>query len=364
MSEPNKATDKLKQASAEQPQSDLRTSRHALHSKSGKRRLRVCLLLGVLILLMALLFTRDELRRDAAETTEDAARYLAFDVLGWSPRQLFILRLRLAGLLDSPLAKEWLEAVEQAGENAVQTGSSFRKIKEFSPEEIKAEVYQLRLEQGQKLIWQFSRRDESDSALFASLEWRKSDKENWTTVTGLDTDEAPASRLISESGDYRFVLQPELFASAEYSLAIAHGGSLPFPVESASQRDIGSVFGDPRDGGARQHHGVDIFAEKRTPVTAVIDGQVRTGTGGIGGKHIWLSGGLLGLGSARYYYAHLDGFAVKSGEKVQKGEIIAYVGNTGNARTTPPHLHFGIYLGGPVDPAPFLKPGPKLPTSE
>jgi len=156
------------------------------------------------------------------------------------------------------------------------------------------------------------------------------------------------------------VLQPELFGRAEYSLAVANGGSLPFPVESASQRDIGSKFGAPRDGGTRAHHGVDIFAEKGTPITAVIDGNVRTGTGGIGGNHIWLSGGLFGLGSARYYYAHLDSFAIESGDQVKQGEVIGYVGNTGNAKTTPPHLHFGIYSGGPVDPAPFLKPEPVL----
>jgi len=83
----------------------------------------------------------------------------------------------------------------------------------------------------------------------------------------------------------------------------------------------------------------------------------------LGGKYVWLSGGMFGLGSARYYYAHLDDFAVESGDKVKKGEVIGYVGNTGNARTTPPHLHFGIYAGGPVDPEPFLKPQPELPAS-
>jgi len=314
-----------------------------------------------LVLLIALLITRDDLRQDASETFEDAFGYLAYDVLGWSPRELFILRLRFAGLLDSPLGKQWVGAVEEASKNPVQTGSAYRTVNEFSRDEISADVYQLTLEQGQKLIWQFSRLDEADNRLFASLERREKGSQNWTTITDLDTDKAIKSRFISQSDDYRFVLQPELFASVEYSLAIAHGGSLPMPVESASRRDIGSVFGDPRDGGAREHHGVDIFADKRTPVTAVIDGQVRTGTGGIGGKHIWLTGGLLSPYGARYYYAHLDGFVVSSGEDVQKGEIIGYVGNTGNARTTPPHLHFGIYSGGPVDPEPFLTPEPVLP---
>ena len=177
----------------------------------------------------------------------------------------------------------------------------------------------------------------------------------------MDADDAINSQVVSKAGDYRIVLQPELFASAEYLLAMANGGSLPFPVEGAGQRDIGSAFGVARDGGARKHHGVDIFAERGTPVTAVIDGYVRTGTGARGGEHVWLSGSMIGFGSARYYYAHLDSFVVESGDKVKKGDILGYVGNTGNAITTPPHLHFGIYSGGPVDPAPFLKPEPELP---
>ncbi|MGO1460730.1 MAG: M23 family metallopeptidase [Marinobacter sp.] len=92
-----------------------------------------------------------------------------------------------------------------------------------------------------------------------------------------------------------------------------------------------------------------------------MDGRVQTDTGGIGGNHVWLSGGMLGIGSASYYYAHLDSFAIESGDVVKKSEILGYVGNTGNARTTSPHLHFGIYSGGPIDPAPFLKPEPVLP---
>jgi Membrane proteins related to metalloendopeptidases len=53
---------------------------------------------------------------------------------------------------------------------------------------------------------------------------------------------------------------------------------------------------------------------------------------------------------------------VASGAHVETGDILGFVGNTGNARTTPPHLHFGIYTGsGPVNPAPFLGPPPRLP---
>jgi len=56
----------------------------------------------------------------------------------------------------------------------------------------------------------------------------------------------------------------------------------------------------------------------------------------------------------------LDAFAIASGDTVKRGDVLGFVGNTGNARTTPPHLHFGIYSGGPVDPVPFLQPQPLL----
>lgn len=360
MSDPSKATDSEQVSESE----NLQTEQENVEQppvKLRKRLKRSWFLFSVLVLLVVLLIVRDDLRQSAAESSEKAVRYVTFDILGWSPRDVFIWRLRVAGLLDSPLGQRWSEAVDLAGEQPVKAGGQFRTTESFASDEVEAHVYQLSLERGEKLIWQFSRLDTAESRLYASLERREKNNQEWSTITELDADDAINSQVVSKAGDYRIVLQPELFASAEYLLAMANGGSLPFPVEGAGQRDIGSAFGVARDGGARKHHGVDIFAERGTPVTAVIDGYVRTGTGARGGEHVWLSGSMIGFGSARYYYAHLDSFAVESGDKVKKGDILGYVGNTGNAITTPPHLHFGIYSGGPVDPAPFLKPEPELP---
>lgn len=362
MSDPSKQTDNEQTPEPDKVQTEQDNADQP-PKKPAKRVIRPWLLLGLLALLVVLLTVRDDLRQNAAESSENAVRYVAFDMLGWSPRDLFIWRLRVAGLLDSPLGQRWAEAADRAGEQPVQADGQYRITEAFASNEVEAHVYQVSLERGEKLIWQFSRLDTADSRLYASLERREKNDQEWSTVTDLDADDSTNSQAVSKAGDYRIVLQPELFASAEYSLAMANGGSLPFPVEGATQRDIGSFFGVDRDGGARKHHGVDVFAERGTPVTAVIDGYVRTGTGARGGEHVWLSGSMIGFGSARYYYAHLDSFAVESGDRVKRGDIIGYVGNTGNARTTPPHLHFGIYTGGPVDPAPFLKPEPVLPDS-
>ena len=360
MSDPSKQSDNEKTPEPDNVQIESESiDQSPINPK--KRLKRSWLLFGELALLVTLLIVRDDLRQNAAESSENAVRYVAFDILSWSPRDLFLWRLRVAGLLDSPLGQHWTQAVERASEQPVQASGQYRTTESFASDEVEAHVYQVSLERGEKLIWQFSRLDTSESRLYASLERREKNDQEWSTVTDLDADEAANSQVVSKASDYRIVLQPELFASAEYSLAMANGGSLPFPVEGSGQRDIGSAFGVDRDGGARKHHGVDIFAEKGTPVTAVIDGYVRTGTGARGGEHVWLSGSMIGFGSARYYYAHLDSFAVESGDKVKKGDILGYVGNTGNAITTPPHLHFGIYSGGPVDPAPFLKSEPVFP---
>jgi len=147
-------------------------------------------------------------------------------------------------------------------------------------------------------------------------------------------------------------LQPELERTGQYSLSIAVGPSLGFPV-SGTKAKAGSFWGASRDGGKRNHEGVDIFAPKGTPAVASEEGMITSvREGGIGGKVVWLrpTGKNYTL-----YYAHLDQQLVQPGQMVKKGDVIGTVGNTGNARTTPAHLHFGIYtFGGAVDPYPFI----------
>ena len=115
-------------------------------------------------------------------------------------------------------------------------------------------------------------------------------------------------------------------------------------------------FGNDRDGGARKHQGTDIFAGRGSAVVATVNGtiQVAANDGGNGGNRIWL----IGQDGTAYYYAHLNGFTVKAGDVVQAGQQIGMVGNTGNAISTPPHLHFEIHPGGrgapAVDPYPYL----------
>lgn len=126
-----------------------------------------------------------------------------------------------------------------------------------------------------------------------------------------------------------------------------------FPVFGAGAT-FTSDYGAPR-AGTGWHQGNDIFAPIGVPVLAVADGVLsKVGVNTLGGNRLWLTDD---LGNA-YYYAHLSGYAsnVADGLRVRAGEIIGFVGNTGQAITTPPHLHFEIHPGdgASVDPYPFL----------
>ena len=135
-------------------------------------------------------------------------------------------------------------------------------------------------------------------------------------------------------------------------------GALELPVHGVKRAALRSSWGEPRSG-HRKHQGIDIFARRGTPVVAATEGMVvRIGTTDrLGGNTVWVAG----KPSTLYYYAHLDGFrpGLRVGEHVVAGDVLGRVGNTGNARTTPPHLHFGVYPAAgafwPVDPTPLLK---------
>ena len=128
--------------------------------------------------------------------------------------------------------------------------------------------------------------------------------------------------------------------------------ALVIPIEDISKSEITDTWGASRSGG-RSHEGVDIFAERGTPIYSATDGYViRKGHGKLGGNYVYV----LGAGGRRYYYAHLDSFRedLKIGEKVSIETVLGYVGNTGNAAGTPAHLHFGMYLLGAQNPYELL----------
>ena len=117
--------------------------------------------------------------------------------------------------------------------------------------------------------------------------------------------------------------------------------SIRMPIVGMTTSHLYDSWGDPREGGRRRHRGIDIFAPRGAQIVAVTDGIISfIGEQPKGGLCIWLT-----TESGRsFYYAHLDRWApgIYEGMEVQSGDLIGFVGNTGNAITTPPHLHFGI----------------------
>jgi len=133
--------------------------------------------------------------------------------------------------------------------------------------------------------------------------------------------------------------------------------SLPAPVEGVKSSRIRGSWGEPRPGG-RIHKGIDIFAQRGRPVLSTTRGVViDLGRNTLGGNTVRV----LGPGGWVHYYAHLDGYGpIKSGDIIEPGAVLGFVGNTGNAKATPPHLHYAIYLPGQgaFNPYPLLVPAP------
>lgn len=129
---------------------------------------------------------------------------------------------------------------------------------------------------------------------------------------------------------------------------------LPVPLLfGTTPENITRNFGDPRSGG-RSHEGLDIMAPRGTPIASPTEAVItRIGTGDSSGLFVSTAN----PGGESMVFMHLDSYAdIKEGDILKIGEIIGYVGNTGNAITTSPHLHYELHDedGDPVDPFPRL----------
>lgn len=146
---------------------------------------------------------------------------------------------------------------------------------------------------------------------------------------------------------------------------IPAGQTLLLPVQGIQPAQLHDTFNEARGGGTRPHEALDIMAARGTPVLAAIDGTVEK-------LFTSVPGGLTIYEFDRdrtraYYYAHLDRYAegLAEGQALRRGDVIGYVGSTGNAAEEAPHLHFAIFVLGPekhwwqgtaIDPYPLLAP--------
>lgn len=145
----------------------------------------------------------------------------------------------------------------------------------------------------------------------------------------------------------------------------SRGAGLLLPVQGVRPAQLHDTFAEGRGGGTRAHEALDIMAPRGTPVLAAVDGTVEKLFESVpGGLTIYE------FDQDRthaYYYAHLDRYAdgLAEGAALRRGDVIGYVGSTGNAAEDAPHLHFAIFVLGPekrwwqgtaIDPYPLLAP--------
>lgn len=267
-----------------------------------------------------------------------------------APYIKYIRSLEQAKLDKTAMAQQWTMAGENALYDSVIVTLPFSESGYFIASEPAARSYRFDVRKGQVLTVMGTLITKNNATAFLDLfRWHENE---WTSETHGDSTIA----LIYEfDRDEKCLvrLQPELLVTAYYTISISLTPVLINPVAGATNKSIRSFYGDSRDGGKRKHEGVDIFAKKGTPVVAPTSGYVtRVGTGKLGGKVVWMQDHKRGHS---YYFAHLDEQFVKVGTKVSKGDTLGTVGNTGNARYTPSHLHFGIYQRRSLDPVHFIR---------
>lgn len=189
-----------------------------------------------------------------------------------------------------------------------------------------------------------------------------SQRSPWVTVHAPARATAASARKPEHDGSS----MPVALASiARADARLANLGALHFPVAGFEDRAIDDSYEDPRDGGARRHHAIDIMAPRGTPVLSVQDGRIlRLSRNSKGGITIYATDA---GGRFVFYYAHLDRYrtGLYEGQLVARGDTIGYVGTSGNAPDDVPHLHFqlmrmpadGKYWNGePINPYALLRP--------
>jgi murein DD-endopeptidase MepM/ murein hydrolase activator NlpD len=151
--------------------------------------------------------------------------------------------------------------------------------------------------------------------------------------------------------EYVRVPTEKALASFRYASLVASEpeAKIQIPIRQIKAKQISDTFQASR-GKDRMHQGQDIFAPRNTPVYSATDGYVwRISENKLGGNTVWV----LGAGGRVYYYAHLESYApdLKVGKAVTPETILGFVGTSGNAKGTPPHLHFGVYTqSGAINP--------------
>jgi murein DD-endopeptidase MepM/ murein hydrolase activator NlpD len=271
------------------------------------------------------------------------------------PHEDYARSLGQAGLDQTAIGRDWLAAAQGALQTTLVVTLPHRETGYFAPHEPAAVAYRFDARRGERLRIDVELEASEPGRLFIDLFEQRSGPEPLQHVVSAPAGSGRLEYEVENDGAYLLRLQPELLRGGRYTLTQHALSSLSFPVLGKDSRAVTSGFGAERDGGRRAHHGIDILAPRGTRVLSAGAGVVTAvGVTDVGGKVVWVWDPRRGLS---LYYAHLDSQEVSPGASVRAGDTLGTVGNTGNARTTVPHLHFGIYhrRDGPIDPLPFVR---------
>ncbi len=265
------------------------------------------------------------------------------------PYERHVASLRAAGIDRTTLGAAWIGAGERALATPQSTAIPHRDSEWFREDTPSAIAYRVELRRGQ--IYRLALESVSSSRvnLFVDI-FRIGEDGTFQRVAAAGPPVRHVAFEPEEEETFLVRVQPEFLAAGTIGVAHARRAALLFPIPGRGGRHVQSLFGASRSSGRREHQGIDIFAPRGTPVVAAADGWISSiSPNELGGNVVWLWDPVRGH---TLYYAHLDRQAVSRGQRVRRGDVIGFVGNTGNARTTAPHLHFGIYRRGrgAIDP--------------
>ncbi|MQA29439.1 MAG: peptidoglycan DD-metalloendopeptidase family protein [Luteitalea sp.] len=277
-----------------------------------------------------------------------------------APYERYAESLRDAGLDETALGRDWLAAGGGVLANATLVDLPLRETGYFSPDDPSARAWRFSLAQGRRLVIDVETIAADPFRVYLDLFELRDDPPEPQLVASADEGSLHLAFEPDRNGTFVIRLQPELLRGGRFTITQNTTATFTFPLEGREGRSIASSFGAPRDAGGREHQGIDIFAPRGTRVVAAAEGWVSSASTNIlGGNVVWVRASR----GQSHYYAHLDEQLVDAGAHVRAGDPIGTVGNTGNARGTAPHLHFGIYRrgSGAIDPFPFVFTGTARP---
>lgn len=272
-----------------------------------------------------------------------------------SPHEQYACSLRTANLDHTALGIDWLAASKRALSDSLRITIPYRESGYFAAQKPFAIGYRVDAQRGDKLLIRVTVQGVALARIFVDVFELANGDPKLAASAKADTNILTWD--VRRTQTHLIRIQPELLRSGQYTISVTREPLLSFPVQGRDSRQISSYFGESRDGGKRPHEGIDIFAPRGTPALASIAGTIAdVGENRLGGNVVWLADA---AHNQRLYYAHLDRSNVTNGQRVAVGDTVGFIGNTGNARTTGPHLHFGVYAAGEgaLNPLPFVRRG-------